>query len=78
MAAGEPPIRELFAWIGTHDDGSEGLVAGGIEGIGMVALVSTKRRIAETMRRYAERGVGETPGCVSVRLVRFVIEEVRH
>jgi hypothetical protein len=78
MAEGEPVIRELFAWIGTYGDGSEGIIAGGIEGIGMAPLITSRRRTADQMRRYAERGVAETPGCVSVRLVRFVIEEVRH
>lgn len=75
-------ITELHAWIATSEDGSEGLVAGGIEGMGMVPLVTSRRHIAEAMGRVAERALREARAdgslMVSVRLVTFRVAEAVH
>lgn len=72
-------IRQLHAWIATFPDNSEGIIAGGFQGLGMAPLVSSSRDIAEKMEPMAIRarqanlvGAGRI---VSVRLVTFTSTE---
>lgn len=75
LIASEPTpgqiIRELHTWIATYDDGSEGIVAGGFEGIGMMPLVTSRLEVARLMEGPAWRAQALAPGVVSVRLVTY-------
>ena len=68
-------VAKLHAWIGTYADGTEGLIAGGIEGLGLVVLVASRRKTAEQMRAIAERAMAasrsERVPVVAVRLTTF-------
>ena len=72
-------ITELHCWIATYADGSEGIVAGGIEGLGMTTLLSSRRHVAIQLERHARDAMRLTQGTrhrvVSVRLVTFTTTE---
>jgi hypothetical protein len=68
-------IRELHVWIATYADGSEGIIAGGLEGIGMSPLMSSRRHVAEALEpkaRSAQRAVmHQAKHMTTIRLVTF-------
>ena len=50
---------ELWAWVVTEDDGTEGVICGIVPqladlGMGPILLQHRKREVAETLRPYAE------------------------
>lgn len=47
----------LYAWIATHENGGEGILAGGIPGLGMVSLVCGNERLANKMEPLAEQAI---------------------
>jgi hypothetical protein len=73
----EQRIAVLYAWIATHEDGSEGVI-GGLLGGGWVPLVTAFLKTATAMEPLAEnaRVYGEkaTNQKIGKRLVRFVRE----
>jgi hypothetical protein len=83
LIASEPTpgqsITELHCWIATYDDGTEGIVAGGLEGLGVTPLISSRRRIAENMEPMARKAALLTwqtkHRVISVRLVTFTSTE---
>jgi hypothetical protein len=48
----EAPIIELFAIISTDQNGNDGILAHGLGGV-MMPLVTSKKRVAERMKRLA-------------------------
>jgi hypothetical protein len=66
----EAPLEELFAWVSVDANGNEGILADGIQGLGMTPLVTGKRAMAEgpfrKMAAEIARGTGAT-----VKLARF-------
>ena len=72
-------ITELHCWIATYADGTEGIIAGGIDGLGLTTLLSSHRHIAEQlepMARKAQRMTMHTRHrVVSIRLVTFTTTE---
>ena len=48
----EAPITELFAIISTDEKGNDGILAHGIGGV-MMPLITSKARVAESMKRIA-------------------------
>jgi hypothetical protein len=74
-------IERIFAWIATYRDGSEGIIAGGLEGIGMTTLLSSRRHVAEKLERVARESQRLTLDTrnpvVNVRLVEFASTEAR-
>jgi hypothetical protein len=83
LIASEPTpgqrIAELYCWIATYADGTEGIIAGGLPGLGMTPLVSSRRHVAEQLEavaRNAMRLSQDTPHRVTkVRLVTFTTTE---
>jgi hypothetical protein len=68
-------ITELHCWVATYQDGSEGIIAGGLEGLGMTPLLSSRRETAEKLEAKAREAMQLTKGqVVSVRLVTFKAE----
>src|SRR3954470_19950123 len=72
-------IRELHCWIATYPDGTEGIMAHGTEGYGVMPLVSSDRSLAERLERAARdtalqvnRQTGHT---VTIRLATFTSTE---
>jgi hypothetical protein len=72
-------IRDLHCWIGTYEDGTEGLLAGGLPGMGMSPLFSSRRHVAESMESIARQVMRMSHQTkhpvVSVRLVTFTSTE---
>jgi hypothetical protein len=74
-------ITELHCWIGTYGDGTEGIIAGGLAGLGMTMLVSSRRHIALELEEAARRAMRMTmhlpqaKRVVSVRMVTFTSTE---
>jgi hypothetical protein len=73
-------ITELHCWVATYADGTEGIIAGGIEGLGIVTLMSSNRRAAEKMEGSAREAQQLSNNrtkhrVVSVRLVTFTTTE---
>ena len=68
-------IRELHCWIATYTDGTEGIIAGSLEGISLLPLMSSRRDVAERlepMARRAQRAVmHQKHHITSIRLVTF-------
>ena len=83
LIASEPTpgqqITELHCWIATYRDGSEGIIAGGIQGFGMTTLMSSKRYVAEALEQTARQSqslsLDTRNPVVSVRLATFTITE---
>ena len=83
LVASEPTpgqrITDLYCWIATYCDGTEGIVGGILPGIGQTPLVTSRRRVAEDLGRFAreaQRLSMQTPNPVaSVRLVTFTTTE---
>jgi hypothetical protein len=69
----------LHCWIATYADGTEGVIGGGVEGVGLVTLMSSRRHIALIMERNAREAMAATARTahrvVSVRLVTFTTTE---
>jgi hypothetical protein len=71
-------ITEVHCWIATYADGTEGIMAAGLAGIGMSTLMSSKRKLAEAMgavARNLQQASLSTPNPISVRLVTFASTE---
>lgn len=72
-------ITELHCWIATYRDGTEGIVAAGLEGLGMTTLLSSKRHVAERLADVAHGAMRlslHTANPVDrVRLVTFTTTE---
>jgi len=72
-------ITELHAWVATYEDGTEGIVAGGVAGVGLTPLLSSRRDLAENMQglaREAQRMTMHTQHrVVRIRLVTFTSTE---
>jgi hypothetical protein len=83
LIASEPTpgqrITELHCWIATYADGTEGIVAGGIEGLGVTTLLSSRHHVAMQLERHARAAMAATARTahrvVSVRLVTFTTTE---
>lgn len=73
----EQQIADLHAWIATHANGGEGIVASILPGVGSTPMVSSKRHVMERCEPLVRRTVAATKGrgggdeVVSVRLVTF-------
>lgn len=73
----EQRVRELHAWIATHANGGEGIIAALLPGLGATPLISSRRAVMEQARGAALRAVelskgrGDAEEVVSVRLVTF-------
>lgn len=69
-------IEKIWAFVAVEDaEGNEGIIATGLEGIGMTPLVCATERVREIMRPLAV-DVGEAKG-VKVRLLEFsTMEEI--
>ncbi len=81
LVASEPTpgqvIREIHAWIAHYVDGTEGIIAAGLPGIGMTTLTTSRRNTAEAMRHLAEEAMAMSrlPGSgvkVAIRSVSLV------
>jgi hypothetical protein len=74
-------ITELYCWIATYGDGTEGIIAGGLPGLGMTALVNSRRHVALNLEVAARRAMRLTmhlpqaQRVVRVRLVTFTTTE---
>ena len=72
-------ITELHCWIATYQDGSEGIIAGGVPDMGMTPLITSRLHVAksmESMARQVMRLSCQTKHpVVSVRLVTFTSTE---
>jgi hypothetical protein len=72
-------IRELHCWIATYPDGTEGIMASGFEGLGMMPLFSSRRATAEMLepsaRRIQQTAMHQANQIVSIRLVTFSTTE---
>lgn len=72
-------IRELHCWIATYEDGTEGIIAGGLEGVGVTPLLSSHRHLAETLEPIArlaqQAAMQQRDRMISVRLVTFTSTE---
>lgn len=83
LIGGEPTpgqrITDLHCWIATYADGTEGIVAAGLEGLGITTLLSSRRAAAERLEPIAKAGLRESMHfahpIVSVRLVTFTTTE---
>ena len=68
-------ITELHCWVATYADGTEGIIAGGLEGLGMTPLLSSRRHVAESLEAKARETMQLSRRTkhpvVSVRLVTF-------
>jgi hypothetical protein len=79
LIASEPTpgqmIHELHCWIATYSDGTEGIIAGGFEGIGMTPLLSSRRTQAEAMEPMARQAQlltkNEPIRVLAIRLVTY-------
>jgi hypothetical protein len=74
-------IERVHIWIATYRDGSEGIIAGGLEGVGMMTLLSSRRASALKLERFARESQRLTLDTmnpvVNVRLVEFASVERR-
>ena len=72
-------ITELHAWIATYADGTEGIIARALPGLGMTPLVNSRLHVARQLERFAREAMALTRGTpspvVSVRLVTFTTTE---
>lgn len=73
-------ITDLHCWIATYADGTEGIIAGGLSGVGVAPLLSSRRKAAEALEgkaREAQRAVMHQTKhrIVSIRLVTFTSTE---
>lgn len=72
-------ITELHCWIATYADGTESIIAGGLEGIGLTPLLSSRRQVAATLEpaaRAAQRMTMHTAHrVIGIRLVTFTSTE---
>jgi hypothetical protein len=83
LIASEPTpgqrITELHCWIATYADGTEGIIAGGLPGLGMTPLVNSRRHMAVKLERFAREAMAATARTahrvVNVRLVTFTTTE---
>lgn len=66
-------VHELWCWVGIHANGGEGILAGGLEGLGYVPLITGSAATAEKMRAMAREIQRESMH----RADRFVRLELR-
>lgn len=75
LIASEPTpgqiISELHCWIATYADGSEGIIAHGLEGLGLTPLLSSRRDTAEAMETLARQAQDLSGNVISVRLETY-------
>jgi len=75
LIASEPTpgqiIRELHCWIATYSDGSEGIIAHGLEGLGLAPLLSSRRDTAEAMEVLARQAQNLSNDVIAVRLETY-------
>lgn len=68
-------IRALHAWIATYPDGTEGIIAHGLPGLGMTPLVTSRHPAAVQMEPLARHAmalsVGTEHPVTGVRLVSY-------
>jgi|HubBroStandDraft_4_1064222.scaffolds.fasta_scaffold59061_5 hypothetical protein len=68
-------ITELHCWIATYPDGTEGIIAYGIDQIGTTPLISSHRDIAEKLEPLARHAqsisLTQATRAISIRLVTF-------
>ena len=71
----EQMIGSLHAWIATYADGTEGIIAHGLPGLGMTPLVMSRHHVAVQMDKLARHAMElsqDSPHpVVSVRLVSY-------
>lgn len=72
----EQRIDELHAWIATHRNGGQGIVASVLPGLGATPLVSSRRHVVEAAEPLVRQTVAATKGrggeeVVGVELVTF-------
>jgi hypothetical protein len=72
-------ITELHAWVATYADGTEGIIAGELPGMGMTPLITSRRAVAESLEELARRAQRLTMHTrhrvVRIRLVTFTSTE---
>jgi hypothetical protein len=79
LIASEPTpgqmITELYCWIGTYHDGTEGIIGGSLPGMGVTAMMSSRRHAAESLWQFAQRAqslsLDTAHPVVSIRLATF-------
>jgi hypothetical protein len=73
----EQMIGALHAWIATYRDGTEGIIAHGLPGLGMTPLVTSRHHVGvqlEPIARHAMKLSQDTPHpVVAVRLVSYAM-----
>jgi hypothetical protein len=70
----ESPVTEMFAFLSIDPRGNEGVVATGIDGIGVYPLVFSKKRLVEKMEPMVIELAKEKK--VVIRLCKFTAKEV--
>lgn len=68
-------IKELYAWVATYPDGTEGIIAGGIPDVGFTPLITARRDVANAMETIAQDVAASFPDRITVRLVAFTSTE---
>lgn len=73
----EQMIRSLHAWIATYHDGTEGIIAHGLPGLGMTPLVTSRHHVAVRMQPIARHAMALSQAgehrVAGVRLVSFEV-----
>jgi hypothetical protein len=59
-------IREIHCWIATYPDGTKGIIAGGLEGLGLTTLLSSHREKAEAPAPITPLGSPSRPACPEI------------
>lgn len=68
-------IRDIHCWIATFNDGTEGIMAGPLPGLGMAMLCNSRRDVAEKLEPLARSIQRAATNVVSIRLVTFTTTE---
>lgn len=67
----EQRIDELHAWIATHENGGEGIIATILPGIGSTPMVSSRRHVMEAARDHVAKTAALLGNVVAVKLVTY-------
>lgn len=71
-------IEQIYCWIATYEDGSEGII-GGLPDVGMMPMLSSRRYAAEAMEASARQAMRLSQHSkhpvASIRLATFVVAE---
>lgn len=71
-------VDEIWCWVGIHAGGGEGILAGGLEGLGWVPLVTSNPTVAEQMRKAAREiqraSMHKADRFVRLELRRYVLD----